>query len=176
MAQTINLLPVELARGKEVNSLLARLKIASIVICTILLLFSMAGLAYVVITKRNVDTLVVTRDSVKAEVLNLETSEQQLVLLKDRLQKILDYRAADTTQGQLENQKKIIDILPEEISVIGSKIDAADAKIGLNSATLTPLKDITERLISEKLVTQLALSNITYNQTTGYQIYFDFNK
>jgi hypothetical protein len=176
MAQTINLLPVELARGKEVNLLLARLKIASIITCSILLLTSMAGLAYVVVEKKNVDNLITTRDTLKSEVINLESSEKQLVLLKDRLQKILSYRALDTSRPQIENQKKVIDVLPADVSIVGSKLDAADAKIGLSSATLAPLREVTDRLVSEKLVSQLAVSNITYNQSTGYQVYFDFNK
>lgn len=176
MAQNINLLPVELSRGKEVNALLSKLKVASIIVCTILLLTSMAGLAYVVLTKKSVDEMVVTRDKVKSEVLTLEASERRLVLLKDRLEKIIEFRNADVSAPQLENQKKVMDILPSEVTIVGSRIDAADAKIGLNSPTLAPLTLVTQRLLSEKLVSQLAISNITYNPTTGYQVYLDFNK
>ncbi|MBP9687533.1 hypothetical protein KBD68_02650 [Candidatus Woesebacteria bacterium] len=176
MAQNINLLPVELSRGKEVNALLSKLKVASIIVCTILLLTSMAGLAYVVLTKKAVDEMVVTRDKVKAEVLTLEASERRLVLLKDRLTKIIDFRNADVSRPQLENQKKVIDVLPEEVTIIGARIDGGEAKIGLSSATLPPLTLVIQRLVSEKLVSQLALSNVAYNPVGGYQVYIDFNK
>lgn len=176
MAQNINLLPVELSRGKEVNALLGKLKVASIIVCTLLLLSSMACLAYVVITKKNVDEMVATRDKVKSEVLTLEASERRLVLLKDRLTKIIDFRNADVSAAQIENQKKVIDVLPEEVSIVGARIDGGEAKIGLSSLTLAPLTIALQRLLSEKLVSQLALSNVAYNPVSGYQVYIDFNK
>jgi|GEM_PF-2689908 len=170
MSQTINLLPIDLVRGKEVGKLLSVLKASSIFLCALVLVVAIAGFAFVYLQKNDLTQVQTRRDTVRSEVLALEESEKQLVLLRDRLAKIEKIRSEDTSTPLFEAQKIILDNAPVEVTLGESDINAGTSSLTLVSQSIDPLRTLIANLESSSYDRPLSISTFTLNALVGYKL------
>lgn len=170
MAQTINLLPTELTRGKEVTKLASSLKVLDIILCAVLLVVGILGVGYTIILRNELTQATATRDDLKNKVLSLESSERQLVLLQDRLDKIAQIRAEDSVGELFDQQNKILAQVPEEVTLGDSIVDSGNSQLGVVSRNIAPLEALISNLQSIGYDRPLLMSSFSYNSFLGFKL------
>lgn len=172
MKKQINLIPHDLAvplKTTKLGNYLNRISTIGAIVFISIVVILIAGLTYFNFKYKGIVEEV---ETLKGKILNLENSEQKLVLSKDRLSKISTIRKDDAIDTEFSNFEKFYNIM---ISIPGTTFSdivmtpkQTDATVkfqdsaALNSAiaavyTLTDYKGIT-------------LTSLGYNQGSGYYI------
>jgi hypothetical protein len=119
------------------------------------------------VTLKNVDKNV---DQLKAKVIVLESSEQQLILMKDRLSKIASIKAFPSTLTNITNINSMLTGLSGNSSI--SQMDMGLSKVDL-SMIIKSNDDLSMFLTNVKntnLFKSVTLSSFGYSPAGGYNI------
>lgn len=170
MAVKLNLLPSEYAVGTGLSKALGITRMLGVIGLAAFLIFGIGMGAFFLISSGELNSLKTNNDSLKSQILAEATSEQQLVLLKDRVKKI---QTALGLPSSIKNLTSIDSILPtssesftlSELSVDTTKI-ALNATLRSNADLSTFMKSLAG-VMDFKFVT---LSSFAFNPTSGYSV------
>lgn len=169
MAIKIDLLPIE---SKIKGSYIKAAKFAKtlgLILISIYLLGSIFVTGYILVLNSQIGSIENNIEKLKIDIRSLESSEQKIVLLKDRISKIKYIMTLKSANTGLDSIKDIIDKLDENSSVTELKIDTSRIEASFNLKSTSALYSFMNNLQSQQF-TNLKIDNFTFNPNTGYLI------
>lgn len=170
MQDNLNLLPQNLHVSKGMESVLKTTKALGVILIVIFVIFTIGAGAYFVYSKVTLGNLQTNVDQLKSQVKAQESSEQQLVLLKDRLSKISSLRSTPSAGKNVAN----LDTLFSNVSPASSanQIDISTQKIDITMIVRSN-EDLTafiQNLKNNKAFKSVNLASLGYTKNIGYSI------
>jgi|SRR5688572_17036863 len=168
MAIKLNLLPPELAVDKKLGAVLKTTRVVGTILLGAFLIFVLGLSAFFVISSVLLRNTIARVDNLKDQIVARETSEQQMVLLKDRLKKISSVRAIPTSFENLSAIDPFLLSLSPDSAV--TELDVDPIKIGLliNFKTTSDLTSFFENLATSDVFKSATLSSFGFNPLAGY--------
>lgn len=168
MAIKLNLLPPELAIDKKTGTFLKTLRSVNLIAVAVFLIFTLGISGYFIFTSILLRNKENTLEGLKSQIKTRQTSEQQIVLLKDRLKKISTAQKIANSTDNLAAVDPILSLLSPDSAVTEMDIDSS--KIGLlisfkSTSDLTAFFDGLKKSTEFKSAT---LTSFGFNPTTGY--------
>lgn len=167
----INLLPTDFGPNPAVTKLSAQLRrFAAGIFFLILLTVAGSFAGYVYLGSRINDRELVSQN-LTTSIEALESSEQKIILLKDRASKASQVLAAANAHEQIDLVEVLVDMLPQnarigETVVFTDKISAA---VSLeNAQDVSQLINVIDASQAYSLV---ALESLVYNENSGYEVH-----
>ena len=170
----INLLPSDLLPKKSITKLadiLTKISYASI---AIFLLFILTILGIFIINSSNIKKIKTQEDELINIVKQYEQTEQQIVLAKDRIEKILKIWEKTGIQKHLSGLEKLLE-LSSGISLNEMDISSSKSEISLNSMSSLSVSQFMSSLVLSDIYKFIKLKNFSYNPNYGYRITLEAN-
>lgn len=166
----INLLPPELSSNKTLAKISKSVRSITLIALVVFIVTGLGILGIFIVSSLEVRSLTSRKDSLTAEIKARETTEQKLVLLKDRVAKIKVVKAAETAGDEVVGVSKVLSFLGGNSSVSELAFDAQKADLTIlfkNSSDLGSfLKSMSDALPFKSVV----LTSFGFNPSTGYLV------
>lgn len=166
---TLNFLPTEKIRSREVTIAGNRLKAFTAFLGVVCLVVGIGGAALVLLRTTEINALKAEHTKLRTEVLAQETSEQTLVLLRDRLGKFKQIEDKYPSNAQYLEEKKIFDSFPTgvELKQLGLAADSSTFSItASDSGSFAAFVD----LMKTSTLANSVIDSFLYSSQAGYQI------
>lgn len=168
-AKSINLLPKELLKKDVSKSVLAARQI-SYGFVFIFFLVNAVFFGVEFYFNQQLSNIERNQSQLKNNIVNLEETEQRLILTKDRIQKIDNILNNRQIEDRVNLHSLLINNLPQNVFLESQEIDTSQSKIELVSTNSKDLVNFMASLYGREDFTSLALENMSYNPFTGYKI------
>jgi hypothetical protein len=170
MPVNLNLLPPELAVSKSLGTVLKTIRALS-VIAVAAFLVSVTGIViYFVVGTINLNSLNANINQLKSQVTAQEASEQQIILLKDRIAKIEQAKAAPSALSTATKVDSFLANISAGSVINQFDADPAKADITLNLKSNADLTEFIQGVSSSTLFGSIDLSSFGFNPATGYLV------
>jgi Tfp pilus assembly protein PilN len=170
MPVKLNLLPENLQVSKGLIKFLKTTKALGVIFIVIFIIFCLGIGGLFIFSKISLTNIQAQVDQLKSEVVAQEESEQQLVLLKDRLAKISSIKNIPNASKNIVNLDSLFtdmspDSIMNEANITSTKID-----ITLIARSNEDLSTFIKNLKSTTLFNFINLSSLGYSPKSGYSI------
>ncbi len=164
----LNLLPPELAVDKNLGRVLKTLKALNLILIAGFLVFTLGISAFFVVSSITLKNTLASIDTLKSQIKTRQTSEQQIVLLKDRIKKITIARNLPNSLANLSAVDPLLQSLSPDSSV--TELDLDSKKIGLliNFKSTSDLTTFFENMAASTVYKSVTLSSFGFNPVAGY--------
>jgi hypothetical protein len=174
MPVKLNLMPSGLLISKSLSKVLKTVKAINVILIAIFIIFIVGvGIYFILssISLKNTETKV---EQLKSQIVLQETSEQQLIILKDRLTKISAAKASPDSLKNLSGVNTVLANLSQDSSI--SQMDVSPTKIDLTMTirSNTDLTNFIKNVEETNLFKSILLSSFGYSSTGGYNIGVSF--
>ena len=170
MAIKLNLLQPELAVDKNLSSLLKMARSLGIIALAGFLIFVVGISAFFIISSFTLRDLTSDIDVSKSQIAAQETSEQQIVLLKDRIKKIGTVRNSPTSLKNLIAIDPFLSTLSPESSVNELSVDTAKISLLLNFKSNNDLSIFLNSLSESDVFKSIVLASFSFSPINGYSV------
>lgn len=170
MASSLNLLPQDLQVSKGLGKVLKVIKSIGVISVVMFSVFLVVIVALFVVSKVSLNGLQNSNDKLKAQVKAQETSEQQLVLLKDRLSKISSVRALPNATNNIQSISSVIGNVSTLSSIDSANVSLSKIDLSLNILSNEDLTIIMDNLRNSEKFNLVDLYSFDYSQGLGYSI------
>lgn len=170
MAVKLNLLPPEYGTTKGLASVLKITRSLGVISVALFLIFTVGVSAFFIISSIALGNLRSEIDNLKTQIQAENSTEQQMVLLKDRLGKIKSVLGAVTANSVLTSVNPYITGLSSETTLTETSIDSAKAEISLTFRSKADVSAFFEKLADTKDFGTITLSSFTYSPENGYLV------
>jgi hypothetical protein len=164
----INLLPADISPKGPVVKISNLIKNLAVISFVLFLLTALGMLAVFVLNSVQIRSLNESSEELKTSIKSLETTEQGLVLVKDRLSKAKLVLADESGGDEVEGLGTVTSGLPESVALteaVISKNVLDTTFIATDSQGLTALM---ARIISQEAFSKVDLVSFSFNPNTGY--------
>ncbi len=175
MAVKINLLPVELGRGKEAIKAASLLNRISMIIGGIFLVLGIIGIIYLVALQSQITNLIKDNSQKQTQIRSLEQTEQKLVLIKDRADKIKDVLAAKSAYDTASSVSNILSGLLTDVSLEEANIAPIQVRFSVTSQSSLGMVAFLNRVGAATNFKQVVLKNFGFRPISGYSITIETN-
>ena len=173
-ASNINLLPVELSSKSGIAktaALLRRVSMFSVIV--FLILGVMAG-AFILIYTLQLEALVKSNQALTQQIAALEVTEQQTVLIKDRLQKIKGLETQSDILAAVGGIRSIMTSLPGGVAIADTTIDSTGkTAFAFSVADSSVLVSFLGNLVANSDYKELKIKSFSFTPATGYLVSFE---
>ena len=170
MAVKLNLLPA----GANVTPVLAKtlrlIKTLGIVALGLFLFFILGVSGYLIYTNISLRNLTTQEENLKTRIKDQETVEQKMVLLKDRLGKIVKVKSSPTVQKGLESAEAIITSLPAGAILTERNLDQKKTDMSLVFGSSLDLNTFLTVVKTTGEFKRASLTAFSFNPSSGYSI------
>ncbi|MFA6446500.1 MAG: hypothetical protein WCW14_04620, partial [Candidatus Paceibacterota bacterium] len=130
MPENLNLLPQNLQISKGLGSILKTTKSLGVILIVVFIVFGLGTGAFFIYSKITLNNVQTNVEQLKSQVKAQEGSEQQLVLLKDRLAKIASLKSTPNATKNITN----MDTLFKNMSPgsLANQLEITPTKIGVS--------------------------------------------
>lgn len=169
----INLIPTELA-PKGLSVRLAQILRNVATAGFVLVVVAGVGLgSFFLLTSLEIKNSNTRQDQLKTQIKSLESTEQSLVLLKDRISKAKQVMGADTISPVIVKTDAIISVLPP--SVQAKEIDIADlTKFTVTVSDTSQLTQFMSALMAANKFLHVDLKGFSFSPASGYLVSLEF--
>lgn len=169
MAQ-INLLPEELKPKKYVLKASKSLnKVATGFMVLFLIVITIVIGGYLVLSSQ-VTSAKNKHDQLSTEIKALSESEQRMVLVKDRIDKINEVLSKDSTNEELNVMDNVVRLAGSELSVDEVNLDLDNVDFIVSTDTSAKMTKFLAGLITSDDYKSMELLSLSYAPQTGYKI------
>ena len=173
MAANVNLLPKELAPSESVTKLGKVLNTFALGLTGLFVVAAVAGGITLYLLNNRLNDLSSEQTGLKNSITNLQTSESQLILLKDRVGKIQTLLALRTGEALYDKQKGITNSLLPDMALTKNEISQGKSTIELSSNKSKSISDLMSIILSNTQLANLIMQEMTFNPYVGYKIVFE---
>jgi hypothetical protein len=176
MPVKLNLLPQEFLVSKSLNSVLKTVRAMNVILSVAFIIFALGVGGYFLISRNTLNSTESKVDQLKTQVLAQESSEQQLILLKDRLAKISTVGSSQGTLKSIDNVDALLNGLSTNTSI--EQMDAGSSKIDL-SVIIKSNADLTKfmgNVADTNSFKSITLTSFGYSPLTGYALGLSFGE
>jgi len=169
----INLLPSDLTPKKSVlriGEILTKVIYTGIAIFLVFVL-TLLGIFLVDYTK--IKNLNSQKDALAESVQKYQQTEQQIVLAKDRMNKISEIWKVQNTTKNLEVFENFISLISSDISLKEADLSSSKSEITVESKSSSGVATFMGNLVTSDLYKTIRLTNFSFNPSYGYRISFE---
>lgn len=165
---TFNLLPTELAPKGSLQKIASAIRKFTTVGFAVFIVCALGLLAFYLLNYFQLKDLTTEEKKLEASVKSLQTSEQQLILIRDRVTKAKEIWAAETVIDNLEAYKKLINNLTSEVVFTDASFDTKKTALTVSINNSTSLAQFMSQLVSQKDYETIVLKSFSFGNKTGY--------
>ncbi len=166
----INLLPKDDFENLESGKLVRRLRKVSFVLVGLLIIVGVAGTGFLYYLSRSLEAEEVRNASLKMEVVSLESTEQGLVLLKDRLEKISTLFVFRNTNDVAIKQEGLLNSMGDAFSFEELRVTADEPYVSVYSPDSFSTAELLGSLARDSKYQRVKLISLSYGKKKGYKI------
>lgn len=170
MATEFNLLPPEYGAAKGLGKVLKVTRALGVISIAFFLIFTIAISAVFLISSASLNALNSDIQTLTAQISAVETSETQIVLLKDRVTKIKSALSLPSADVSLAAIEPLVSNLPENSSLSELSLDSAKTTVALNFTSSADLTSFLNQISTNKNFASVIMTSFTYSLGTGYQV------
>jgi Tfp pilus assembly protein PilN len=170
MANEINLLPTELKTGKgtiRASRLMTRLALGT---AAVFLVSCVIGVGVLVYLGQSASRVHESSENLKNEIRSRESTEQSLVLIKDRLQKLQSVLGSRSAYNTLKKYNDIVASLPPSASLTQVEQSTNGSRITINFTSIADLSAFMDTLGDTDKYNLVRIESLTYATTIGYEL------
>lgn len=175
MAVNVNLLPENLVSKKGTTSAAKVIKSVTLVSLVSTVVLAIGLTSFFLISSFTLRSSEASLENLKTQIKSQETTEQKMVLLKDRLAKIKLTKGSTSLSKPLADIKPVLDTIPAEASLGELNVDAQRVDTTIVFRDSVSLTNFFGRLTTFKNFPQITLTSFGFNPTTGYLVGIRFN-
>lgn len=169
MDKKINLIPQDLTVPVSTIKLKKIINKISIVAIILLILTCLVIISLFVYFSINLKKYDLSNSSLKEEVVNLEKTEQQLTLTKDRISKISFVKSLDSANTNFKNYlefRTLVSGFPD-LSLKEIEIDSKKMNVSISSSNTSSFVDFLKSLKLFSKYPNVSISSLNLNPKTG---------
>ena len=165
----INLLPIDLAPSGPMNKTARRLKTLSYLALSLFLISAVVVIGYFYYLTTEIKESEGRQEVIINTIKSLENTEQKYFLLKERIGKIKNVLAMESSDNNIANAEYLLtnlsDVVVNEIQVGYKKINGSFV-----FKSSSQLSDFLEILLQNDEFQEVKIKSIQYNPKTGYSL------
>ena len=166
----INLLPQELKPSGTILRLSKNLKNIALLAVVILFLSVTLSLGAYFILDNRISTSASNQEDLKQQIKALQQTEQRLVLIKDRLEKINSISKKPRANDEVERLNIVSALFPENTYVKAVELDVNNAAVAISSERLDNIATYLASVVSSGEYVQINLAFLEYDSKQGYVV------
>lgn len=176
MNKRINLIPNELSVPSKVVRLVGVLNKASTIVLIFLVLIVITAISMSLFFSYKLKAINGEVEVLKKRVVDLQKSEQKLVLAKDRISKIVQIQKDKSAEEMVFKFKSLSDqlSLDQELGVSEVKISKDEVEASFLTKNSQSVTNVLSFLKKSDIYKNVILSSFGFNATSGYLMDFDF--
>lgn len=167
MAVNLNLLPQDFQISKSAGNAIKTMKALGVILIVVFIVFCIGLGAFFVYSKISLNKLQSNVDELKLQVKAQEKSEQQLILLKDRLGKISSVRSSAGALSNINSMDTVLANVSEASSVDEASINPNKMNLTLSIRSNDDLSTFIGNLKNSTAFTSVSLTSFGYS-SKGY--------
>lgn len=168
MSIKLNLLPPELAVDKRTGGILKSIRAFNLILIAFFIVFTIGLSVYFVFTSVILKNKLASVESLKGKIKTLQTSEQQIVLLKDRIKKIVSAQNKPSAIKNLDMSGSVLSTLSGDSQITEMNVDIGKIVFLISFRTTSDLTNFFENLSKTTTFKSAILSSFGFNPLTGY--------
>lgn len=172
MAVKLNLLPTDRKVSGSLAKTVKAVKMLNVIFLSGFLIFALGLGAFFIFNNIRLRNINADVESLKSEAANLQKSEQQMVLLKDRLSKIKTVRKTPTAWTNLTNIQTLISSVGPNTFVSELNADSNKIDMSVLFRTNSDLAAFIKNLTETKVFKGITLTTFGFNPANGYLAVF----
>jgi len=168
MPVNLNLLPPELSVSKSLSSFLKTVRALGVIATIAFLIFGVFIIAFFIVNKLALDNVNTKVSALKNQVSAQEQSEQQIVLLKDRLGKITSIQSLPNSLPSLNTMDPIFTNSSGSAVIDKMLIDPTGVNLSLNIKTNSSLTSLLTLIRNPDVFSAVNLTSFNLDPINGY--------
>lgn len=170
MAIKVNLLPEDLAVKKGTAKIAKLFKSLTTISLVVSLVVGVGLLLFFLISYFQLKGLESNIADAEVQVRAQETTEQRVVLLKDRLTKIKQIQAIEDASKPIEDISSFLNTLPADTSLGEFDVDSDKIDASFRFASSSSLNEFFANLLTLDQFSRASLTSFGFNPASGYLV------
>ncbi|MEK7470515.1 MAG: hypothetical protein AAB622_00705 [Patescibacteria group bacterium] len=170
MAVKLNLLPQGAVVSGGLGKTLKSIKSFGIIALGIFLFFILGVSGFLVYSSIKLTGLSTQEESLKARIKSQESREQRIVLIKDRLARILKVQSTPSVQKNLNKIEGIVASLPEGTVLTELSLDLKKTDLSLIFKSGSDLNNFLGSVKTKSEFKRASLTAFSFNPLSGYSV------
>jgi len=170
MPENLNLLPQNLQISKSLGKVLKTTKALGVISIVVFIISALGVGAFFIYSKITLTNLQTEVTKLKSQVKAMESSEQQLVLLKDRLAKITSIKSAPNATKNITNVDTLFVGLSPSSMMEMANISSNKMDISMSIASNEDISLFLKNIKDTDIFSKVDLSTFGYSPGVGYSI------
>ena len=166
----INLLPTNLAAPSDVLKVVDNIKRITVTVFIIFFLVAAGGAALLFFAFRNNSDLKNKNTELETNISNLQKTEQKLVLIRDRIEKVKTINANSDASTNVDKLNRVILSKPSDISLNSATIDVDKTKFSVISKSSNTMATFLKSVAAVPDFKKISLISFTFTPSVGYDI------
>lgn len=168
--ESINLLPEVFKLNRSVVKLSKTLKKVSAIVFVLLALVVSVSIGGFFVYKNRLNELTAKQNELKSQIKALKETEQRLVLVKDRLERVGNIYAKETPYKSVLTLEELIKQFPEGAVLETTSISVENLGMQVEIDSTSTFESMLDILIDSQLFDRIELTSLSYGPDTGYKI------
>lgn len=170
MAVKINLLPAEYSVSGSLAKTLRLVRTLNVVFAGCFIVFLVGLVSYLVFASVQLKKLVGFEENLKAQITASQQSEQQLVLVKDRISKILLIKSMANASANINKIDGYVADLGQDALLTELDVDSRKTDLSVVVKTNSRLTSLIKSIAESQIFKTVVLSAFGYNPSSGYLV------
>lgn len=166
----INLLPQDLAVSKGATKTVALTNKIAVFLGVLLVLITGSGIAYILLLSTQISNADKQSQDLKANIAKLENVEQQLFLIKDRVDKAGSVYSQKDISVNAAKINTLLTKLPDDISLDKTSLDSTQTSFSIISKSSLSMVTFINLLEGSSDFSKITLKSFNYTPEQGYSI------
>lgn len=175
MAIKLNLLPTDILISKGLSKALRTFKALTVIFTVILLIFCLGMVGLFIVNKVTLDKAQSDVDNLKAQIKVQETSEQQLILIKDRLSKISTIKSKSDASNNIAGINSLVSDLSAKSRVTEEDASSTKSSLTISLGSNADLSNLIKNIEKTDVFKSVTLSSLGYSGIQGYVVMLDMS-
>lgn len=164
----INLLPPELTVAKGISKVAKSIRQVTFIALIVYILFGLGLLAFFLFSSSELNSLTKKEDGLKNDIKARETTEQRLVLLKDRVGKIKTALSVESASEEVVGIANLLPLIGASSQLNEVVVDSKKVDLSLVVRSSAELSSFLRSLPTQKDFTNITLTSFGFNPANGY--------
>lgn len=170
MAPKINLLPTDLGPGGETVRIARVLNKSAMYTGALFLFLGLLGVVYILFQSNQIRLANDRIDGIKKNIETLQSTEQKLFLVKDRIQKAKIVYSDKNAQDLIAKLGAALSNLPTDVTIDEADVDPSSAKFAIVSKSSLGMASFLNTFTATSGFKQIVLKGFTFTPGNGYKL------
>lgn len=167
---SVNLLPQELRPKGYLVKLSKTIKKFALLATVVMLVTASVVLASYLLLKYQISSSIKKQNELKGNIKALEQTEQKIILIRDRLDKIGEIESTENIKGGVGILDDVLRTVQENVFFKEVELKPANAQIVIVAGNSLELTRFLSNLMSQVNLVRIDLVSLEYSPTKGYEM------